>query len=395
FKQNRYNSATRVDNALNGSFYKYKTRDGKYFSAHVYYESQKKRMMELLKIKKDPDKFQLMSLPIDKVLTANAIKEWDALDLEEATFEKAQDCGCVLRDRTEWEKSEVGAAVCAMPLSKIVKVSDAPIRKLDGDVKRGPLTGLKVVDLTHIIAGPACTRLLAEQGAEVTLIRRGALKNQEQAMLELDGWAGKQTIDLDFNVASQLEKAKELIKNADIVVSSYQQGALDRFGLSKEDIRALNPNVIYGEMMCFSDTVWRTRPGWAPLAEDITGLSIRNGSKENPVNLNGVPLDYIPGFIMAGGILKALRLSLTEGGAYDVKGSLTRGGYWLHECTDLCIAKRPQYTSAAVEPIEAYSWKNILTPDIETSCGQVRFPLPATYQSGTDPGVRLNNMKFK
>lgn len=144
------------------------------------------------------------------------------------------------------------------------------------------------------IAGPACTRILAEQGADVLLVRRGKFNEQEQAMLELDGWSGKHAIHLDFNRGEDLTRVKELIAQADVVVCSYQQGALDRFGLS---------------------------------AEDITGLSIRNGSKENPVNLNGVPLDYIPGFIMAGGILQALKLAMTEGGSYDLTGSLTRAGY--------------------------------------------------------------------
>ena len=135
------------------------------------------------------------------------------------------------------------------------------------------------------------------------MIRRGRYVEQEQAMLEFDGWAGKQSIQLDFNIPEQLERAKQLIKEADVITYSYQNGALDKFGLSEKDIRALNPNVIYSNLMCFSDTVWKDRPGWAPLAEDITGLSVRNGSLEKPVNLNGVPLDYFPGFILALGTL--------------------------------------------------------------------------------------------
>lgn len=384
FAKSRYQSATRVDNALNGSFYKYKTKDEKYFSAHVYYESQKRRMMKLLAIKKDPDKFQLLSLPIDKLTTAKAIGSFDALDLEEKAFETGA-CGCMLRDRKEWEQSEVGKAVCEMPLYRLTKVGDAPKKDFGNDTSRGPLTGVKVLDLTHIIAGPACTRILAEQGADVLLVRRGSFTNQEQAMLELDGWAGKHAIHLDFNVKEQLERMYELVKEADVIVSSYQQGALDRFGLSQEELRRRNPNAIIASMMCFSDSVWRTRPGWAPLAEDITGLSIRNGSRENPVNLNGVPLDYIPGFLMAAGVLEALKRSMTEGGAYEVIGSLTRGGYWLHQCTDLC--EKPDsdsvYKHCSVGTgMQIPQWKKLWCEIPDTAVGTVLFPMPATYQAG-------------
>lgn len=384
FIKSRYESAVRVDNALNGSFYKYKTKDQRYFSAHVYYESQKRKMMELLGIKKDPDKFKLMSLPMDKKTTAKAVEKFDALELEELSFEKGA-CACMLRSREEWEASEVGKAVCDMPLYRSEKVADASRKDFGTDVSRGPLTGVKVLDLTHIIAGPACTRILAEQGADVLLVRRGKLNQQEQAMLELDGWSGKHAIDLDFNVPEQLARAKELVKEADVVVCSYQQGALDKFGLSGEDIHKLNPNVIYASMVCFSDTVWRTRPGWAPLAEDITGLSIRNGSRENPVNLNGVPLDYIPGFIMAAGVLNALKKVMTEGGSYNVTGSLTRGGYWLHECTDLCEenTKEKFEHSQVKKGMAVEQWKEVWTTVEGTAVGDVKFPMPATYQAGT------------
>lgn len=399
FIRSRYDSAIRVDNALNGSFYKYATKDGRYFSAHVYYESQKRRMLQTLKIQKDPDKFVFGSLGADKKLTSKAMKEWNAEELEEATFSNGA-CGCMLRDRTEWEALEVGKAVCDMPLYKFHKVADTPVKSWGKtNPNKGPLSGIKVLDLTHIIAGPACTRLLAEQGADVLMIRRGDFVHQEQAMLELDGWAGKNSIQLDFNIDEQLVRAKELVKEADIVICSYQNGALDKFGMGEEGIRAINPSVIYGSLVCFSDTVWRERPGWAPCAEDITGLSVRNGSMEKPVNLNGVPLDYIPGMILFSGILKALKLQMTEGGAYSVYGSLTRGGYWLHECTDLWEASQgdlesilEKCSSKVTTNYDAEIWKKVFHKVENTAVGDVYFPSPATYTPGSD--YRFANMHF-
>lgn len=393
FIKRRTDSAINVKNALNGSFYKYQTKDGGYFSTHVYYESQKAKMMEVLGIDTDPNEFTYGNLKKDmKVVTAK-MKDFEGYDLMEKAF--ANDaCACVLQERTTWEESEVGKAVCDMPLFRLDKVNDSPKKEYGATNGKGPLAGVKVLDLTHIIAGPACTRILAEQGADVLLIRRGIYEEQEQAMLELDGWAGKNSIQLDFNREEQLAKAKELIQEADVVVTSYQQGALDKFGLSKEDIRALNPSVVYGTLMCFSDSVWKERPGWAPLAEDLTGLSIRNGSKEEPVNLNGVPLDYIPGFLLAAGVLKAIKLTITEGGGYDVTGSLTRGGQWLHECTDLCAGKFEEEQLANIledQDIEIFKHPYIKVND--TAIGTAYFPPTATYVKGGYTGIA--NMAFK
>lgn len=408
FTNARYQSAIRVDNALNGSFYKYRTKDGRYFSAHVYYESQKAKMMQVLDMKKDPDKFVFGTTPLDKMTTRIAIGKWNAEELEEAAFDGGA-CGCVLRDRGEWEKTEVGRAVTGMPLFRFKKTSDTEVKVFDRKgweipetanralpPHKGPLAGIRVLDLTHIIAGPACTRLLAEYGADVLMIRRGRYVEQEQAMLELDGWAGKTSISLDFNDELQLARAKELVQQADVIVSSYQNGALDHFGLSEDDIHRMNPGAIYASMVCFSDTVWRTRPGWAPCAEDITGLSIRNGSKEHPVNLNGVPLDYIPGFIMASGVLKALRLQLVEGGAYSVMASLTRGAVWLHECTDLYEAYKEapwELTGSEIRGnVHMPLWNRVYHKVEGNATGTVLFPAPAAYSK--ELGSPISNMIF-
>lgn len=394
FIDSRYKSAIRVDNALNGSFYKYKTADNRLFSAHVYYESQKRKIMKTLGIDKDPDQFVFTSLPMDKVTTAKAISKWNAEELEEQVFEDGA-CGCMLRTRDEWDHTEVGKAVNEMPLYRLVKTADTDKKSFGPyDPKKGPLSGIKVLDLTHIIAGPACTRLLAEQGADVLMIRRGKFMHQEQAMLELDGWAGKHSIQLDFNIPEQLEKAKQLVKEADIVISSYQDGCLDHFGLGIDDIHKLNPNVIYGSLVCFSDTVWRQRPGWAPCAEDITGLSVRNGSKEHPVNLNGVPLDYIPGMILVSGILKALSMQMKEGGSYTVTGSLTRGGVWLHECTDLYERNIPADDRDVLirEDIDEKAWHSVFHKITNNAVGTVYFPSPAAVTDETD--YMFRNMQF-
>ena len=359
FTRSRVQSAIRVNNALNGSMHKFRARDGRDVSFHVYYQSQQERLVKALGLAKPSSEYGFFTMKKDLREIAAKVATMDAMELEDLSFDCGA-CGCMIRSREEWEASEVGKAVIAMPLIRTEKLAESEAPDWGRPTSRGPLSGIRVLDLTHIIAGPACSRILAEYGADVLLVRRGDFKHQEQAMLEFDGWAGKHSIQLDFNVPEQLERAKQLIREADVVTYSYQNGCMDKFGLSEADIRALNPNVIYANLNCFSDTVWKERPGWAPCAEDITGLSVRNGSLEQPKNLNGVPLDYFPGFILALGTLRAIAQRLKEGGGYKVTTSLTRGAQYLHECADLCEREtRAVHTSSVAVRSKDKVWDNV------------------------------------
>ncbi|MEA4946733.1 MAG: CoA transferase [Oscillospiraceae bacterium] len=394
FRMKRLHSAMRVDNAFNGSFYKYRAKNGRDVSFHVYYQSQQKKLAEALNMSKPSEEYAMLSIKKDRRELAEVVGEYNAEALEELSFDCGA-CGCMIRSREEWEATEVGKAVKDMPLIRLEREGKSTaVPRWGKPNSRGPLSGVKVLDLTHIIAGPACSRVLAEYGADVLLIRRGGYMEQEQAMLEFDGWAGKQSIQLDFNIPEQLEKAKELIKQADVITYSYQNGALDHFGLSEEDIRKLNPKIIYANLMCFSDTVWKQRPGWAPCAEDITGLSVRNGSLEKPVNLNGVPLDYFPGFVLALGTLLAIAGKLKEGGGYKVTTSLTRGAQYLHECTDLCGAATPAGdTSCVLTKSDEPVWDRVL--HYVGGCatgGKAGFPGPAAVNTVYPPNAR--NLRF-
>ena len=359
FTRSRVQSAIRVNNALNGSMHKFRARDGRDVSFHVYYQSQQERLVKALGLAKPSSEYGFFTMKKDLREIAAKVATMDAMELEDLSFDCGA-CGCMIRSREEWEASEVGKAVIAMPLIHTEKLAESEAPDWGRPTSRGPLSGIRVLDLTHIIAGPACSRILAEYGADVLLVRRGDFRHQEQAMLEFDGWAGKHSIQLDFNVPEQLERAKQLIREADVVTYSYQNGCMDKFGLSEADIRALNPNVIYANLNCFSDTVWKERPGWAPCAEDITGLSVRNGSLEQPKNLNGVPLDYFPGFILALGTLRAIAQRLKEGGGYKVTTSLTRGAQYLHECADLCEREtRAVHTSSVAVRSKDKVWDSV------------------------------------
>lgn len=391
FAKSRNQSAVNVDNAFNGSFFKYMAKDNRQVSFHVYYQSQVEKLCSALKMKKSYDKYTLFSLPQDKKELRKKCMEHTSDELQELAFECGA-CGCKIQTREEWEQSAVGKAVMDMPLVKIENDGQGTDFRPVGATSDGPLSGIKVLDLTHIIAGPCCSRLLAELGADVLMIRRKDYTQQEQAMLELDGWGGKNSIQLDFNQTDDLKKAKELIKQADVITLSYQHGCFDHFGLSYDDIRKLNPNVIFSELVCFSDSVWYERPGWAPCAEDITGLSIRNGSLEKPVNLNGVPLDYFPGMLLALGTLKAIKERLKDNGRYHVMTSLTRGAQYLHEVTDLVQSTKEKADHVTLGKSDDAIWNDSYLYIDDTSIGKIGFPVPGSVN--TFYGFRKENLSF-
>ena len=386
FQKLRLKSTMSTINAFDGTVAegKYLAKDGRHVSFHVYYRSGREKLIKALGFTESVDSFTDRTRKKDTVRVQEKVSQKNAMELEELAFACGAS-GCMIRSREEWEQTEVGKAVKAMPLIKTRKEAETPVPDWGKPNSRGPLSGIKVLDLTHIIAGPVCSRLLAEYGADVLMIRRGTFNEQEQKTTELDGWAGKNSIQLDFNIPEQLERAKELIRQADVITYSYQHGVLDKFGLSEADIRKLNPHVIYANLNCFSDTVWQDRPGWAPLAEDISGLSVRNGGGNlaTPKNLVGVPLDYFPGMILGLGTMLAIAKQLKEGGGYNVYTSLCRGAQYLHECSDIAMYPTgiTENSKVSIRSDEAM-WDSM--QQYVSGCavgGKVGFPTEATVNT--------------
>lgn len=331
FCKSRIISNQKMHDPLNGQYFRYRTKDKMWFAPYVFSNEQRVRFLELLF--NNPDN----KLPVTNSQKAveKAFSQWNSFELEKA-LEEAGLGGYRLRTREEWENTSPGAQLKDSPLVKVEKVRPG-LGKSFGkmDAKHGPLSGIRVLDLTVGLAGPTCTRILAEQGAEVLMVRREQLSDQEHSMLELDGWAGKKHLNLDFHDPDHWEKMHTLVRQADIVVTSYRAGALEAAGLSEERVHALNPDVIYAKEIFLADSEWKNRPGGASAAEDLTGISIRNGSAKQPKHLSGFPVAYLSGMILAAGVMQAIQLQMTEGGSYSVTGSLTSTAQWLHRCSDV------------------------------------------------------------
>lgn len=145
-----------------------------------------------------------------------------------------------------------------------------------------PLSGLRVVDFTRVLAGPHCTKTLRDLGADVTKIEppagdvgRGGVPHVNQmSVYYAQQNAGKRNLSLDLNWPEAREIVAKLCKDADVIVENFRPGTLDRFGLGYVQVRAFNPSVIYVSLSGYGQTgPWRNRPAFAPTVQAEVGLT--------------------------------------------------------------------------------------------------------------------------
>jgi crotonobetainyl-CoA:carnitine CoA-transferase CaiB-like acyl-CoA transferase len=197
----------------------------------------------------------------------------------------------------------------------------------------GPLAGLLVADFTRVLAGPYCTMLLADLGADVVKVESPAGDDTRHWMppVTSDGTStyylsinrNKRSVVLDFAEAGDLALARELARRADIVVENFKPGGLAKFGLDYESVRAGNDPVIYASISGFGSAGGRDLPGYDLLVQATSGLMSLTGDRDGPPYRAGVAVfDIIAGLHTAVGILAALNHRAATGEGQRLEASL-------------------------------------------------------------------------
>ena len=268
----------------------------------------------------------------DREAMARAVAKWDALELEEAII-AANGAGGMVRTMDEWAQHPQGVAVASLPLLEIVKIGDSPSEKLpDGD---RPLSGIRVLDLTRVLAGPTCARTLAEHGADVLKVTGAHLPSIGHQ--EYDTGHGKLSTHLDLREPDDLEIMRGLVREADVFSQGYRPGTLAKRGLSPEALAEIRPGIVYVSLSAFSHIgPWASRRGFDTVVQTVSGITDRQGElfigdSPGPQFYPVSAIDYLTGYLMAFGALVALARRTTEGGSWLVRVSLAQIGRWLVE----------------------------------------------------------------
>jgi crotonobetainyl-CoA:carnitine CoA-transferase CaiB-like acyl-CoA transferase len=272
----------------------------------------------------------VLGVPEDREAVRKAVAEWDALELEEAII-AAKGAGGMVRTMDEWARHPQAAAIASLPLMEIVKIgASAPEKLPDGD---RPLSGIRVLDLTRVLAGPTCARTLAEHGADVLKITAKHLPNL--GYQEYDTGHGKLSAHLDLRQPRELEILRGLIRDADVFSQGYRPGTLGDRGLSPEALAQLRPGIVFVSLCAFSHAgPWASRRGFDTVVQTVSGITSRQGAlfpgaAPGPQFYPVSAIDYLTGYLMAFGAMVALARRAREGGSWLVRISLAQTGRWL------------------------------------------------------------------
>jgi hypothetical protein len=273
---------------------------------------------------------KVLGVPEDREAVSKAVARWDALELEEAII-AAKGAGGMVRTMDEWAKHPQGAAVATLPLMEIVKIGDSPPEELrSGD---RPLSGIRVLDLTRVIAGPTCARTLAEHGADVLKITGAHLPSLGRQ--EYDTGHGKLSAHLDLREAKDTEILRGLVRGADVFSQGYRPGTIGSRGFSPEALAHARPGIVVVSLSAFSHVgPWASRRGFDTVIQTVSGITSRQGElfpdgAPGPQFYPVSAIDFLTGYLMAFGAMVALARRAREGGSWHVRISLAQVGRWL------------------------------------------------------------------
>ena len=276
-------------------------------------------------------------VPVISKMAEKDATEWDHILADEAR----QAC-TICFTPTEFAETPQGKAQAGMGLYEIHHHPDASQRpgwwqSIASTSVRRPLAGLKVVDLTRIVAGPSIGRGLAELGASVMRVTGPHIADFSGLHPDLN-W-GKWNCHLDLRKEQDRLKFRQLVLGADVIVNGYRPGVLDKYGAGFEDIFELGKErgkgFIYIRECCFGWVgPWAPRAGWQPISDACSGISMGfgqamgNNEAVTPVLPNS---DYCTGIAGTCAVLQALMSQEREGGSFLIDAALNYYNRWLVE----------------------------------------------------------------
>jgi crotonobetainyl-CoA:carnitine CoA-transferase CaiB-like acyl-CoA transferase len=293
----------------------YPARDGRWVYLHCNFPNLRDRNLGVL------------GTPIDPDAVRAAVARWDGQALEDA-IAAAGGCGALVRDETQWQALPQYGYVAREPLFEITRIGDAPPEALPPGPR--PLSGVRVLDLTRVLAGPTAARTLAEHGADVMRVSREGLP--DSGLFDLDTGLGKRSTFIDLRESQGARTLRDLASQAHVFSQAYRPGSLAARGFSPEDLAKIRPGIVYVTLSAWGYTgPWSQRRGYDTVVQSANGMAF-HGADEKPQFMPVSAQDYVAGYLMAYGAMLALSRRAREGGSWHVRLSLAGVGHWIRTC---------------------------------------------------------------
>ena len=294
----------------------YRTRDRRFVRLHTNFRHHRDAVCRVLDCKPERDDVQA------------ALMQWDGEAFETAAYAG----GCVvamMRTHDEWSDLPQAKALAALPPIRIEKIGEAAPKPWPAGDR--PLAGLRVLDLSRVIAGPVAGRTLAAHGADVLLICGPDLP--AIPWLTIDNGRGKLTSFIELKSEQGRDSLRDLLAQADIFSQGYRPRALASLGFSPQDAADINPGIISVSLSAYGHAgPWAERRGFDSLVQTATGFNHAEGQAagvDGPKELPAQMLDHATGHLMAFGAMMARARQSREGGSWHVRVSLAQTGRWL------------------------------------------------------------------
>ena len=294
----------------------YTTGDGRWVRLHTNFPHHRAGILEML------------GCEYTRESVAETLKRWRGQDYEDQVAARGL-VGTMMRSPAEWAAHPQGVAVAGLPVLEIVRIGDAPPRPLPPGER--PLSGVRVLDLTRVLAGPISGKTMAAHGADVLRVTGAHLP--DIPTLDVDTGRGKLSTHIDLRNDVGKATLAGLLKTADVFVQGYRPGGIAERGFSPERAAELCPGIVYVSLSAWGHVgPWATRRGFDSLVQTATGVNHAEAEVaaiDRPVELPCQALDHGAGYLLVTGAMLALKRRAEIGGSWLVRLSLAQVGHWL------------------------------------------------------------------
>ncbi|RKL39248.1 hypothetical protein BFJ72_g6720 [Fusarium proliferatum] len=270
---------------------------------------------------------ELLGLPLtaDRIDVTKKTQDWASIDLESVGLDRRLAI-YALRSYRQWDMLPQSKVIDDFPIS-LMRIASGPAglppRLSPGNDKC--LRGLRVVEMSRVIAAPLAGKTLAAHGADVIWVTSPGLP--DLPTMDRDFGRGKRTVQIDINNTEDRQKLREIIKSCDVFIQGFRPGSLATKGFGPDEVASLNPGIIYGCMSAFGPKgPWAERRGYDSLVQTCSGMNVSEaehfgaGEVARPTPCQA--LDHAGGYLLASGVMAALYRQSVEGGSYRVDVSL-------------------------------------------------------------------------